>query len=106
MHWYDSECREKKKLFDFYENQFRTSGSDEDKISMCKIRNEYRKCYRIKRKKHDLQKAEELYEISKTNTADFWKRIKRTEYENGICDFFDYFKNLYSISHYSRNTGF
>ena len=34
--WYDSDCREKKKVFDMYEKQFRLSGSDEDKTNMCK----------------------------------------------------------------------
>ena len=86
--WYDDECKEKKILFDYHEKQFRTSGSDEDKKNMCRIRNEYRKCCRNKKKTHEVQKAQELYKTSKSNATEFWKKIKRKGHNIGNCDFF------------------
>ena len=58
--WYDSDCRDKKKVFDMYEKQFRISGLDEDRIDMCKARNIYRKCCRNKRRMYQIAKAQEL----------------------------------------------
>ena len=94
--WYDSECREKKNIFDMYEKQFRFSGSHDDRINMCQARNNYRKCCRNKRRKHQIDKAEELHYLSKNNPQQFWKKIKRKKNEIGDCDFFSHFKNLFS----------
>ena len=96
--------KKRKIIFDYYEKQFRTSGLDEDKINMCRIRNDYRKCCRNKRQKYELQKAQDLYQLSKSNAKHFWKTINRKEYRIGNCDFFTHFKNMYSIHQNDRIT--
>ena len=39
--WYDSECRDKKRIFEIYEKKFRESNLDEDRVNMCNARNKY-----------------------------------------------------------------
>ena len=92
--WYDSECREKKNIFHFYEKRFHESGTDVDRLEMCKARNTYRKFCRNKRKKHQIDKAQELYDLSKTNPAHFWSKIKSKKHNTGNCDFYSHFKKI------------
>ena len=65
---------------------------------MCKARNSYRKFCRNKRKKYQIDKAQELYDLSKTNTAHFWSKVKSKKNNTGNCDFYSHFKKLYSLN--------
>ena len=75
--WYDSDCRYKKRLFDIYEKTYRETLLEEDRINMCRARNEYRKCCRYKRTNFQVEKANDLLNISKNNPKKFWKILKK-----------------------------
>ena len=93
--WYDSECKEKRLLFESAERLFRNSGSDTDRVVMCEERKIYRNICRQKRKQHQLNQANELAYLSSHNPKLFWNKIrnKKTR-KSGNCDFLNYFKNL------------
>ena len=65
---------------------------------MCKTRNQYRKLCRIKRKQTEINKASELFLLSKSNPKQFWKSFKRRQNKSGECDFNKYFKELYDLT--------
>ena len=63
--WYDQICKNKKAVFENFMQIYKTSRRDEDRISMCKARNEYRKVCRQKIKKYQLAKSKELMNMKK-----------------------------------------
>ena len=95
--WYDSDCKEKKLIFDGYEKIYRETLKDEDRIIMCNARNNYRKLCRYKRKKFQIERANELLTISKTNPRMFWRKMRKKKTAIGSCDFNSYFKTLFDI---------
>ena len=105
--WYDTECKSKKREFDDAKNIYYQTLHPNDLNTMCNIRNEYRKLCRKKKKMFNYQTANNLVNLSKTNTKEFWKKIKRKQKKyNASCDFHIYFKNLFEtpISDINDNT--
>ena len=80
-------------MFDLHEKAYRLTCNDVDRLAMCKTGNEYRKLCRIKRKKAEIDKASELFLLSKSNPKQFWKSFKRKNNKSGNCDFNKYLKN-------------
>ena len=95
--WYDSECRDKKRIFEIYEKKFRESNLDEDRVNMCNARNKYRKVCRYKRMAYQSEKANDLLNLSKNNPRKFWKVMKKKKMPSGDCDFDSYFKEVFNI---------
>ena len=93
--WYDSDCKDKRLLFECAERLFRNTGSDIDRVQMCEARKIYRKICREKRKQYQLNQANELAYLSSHNPKLFWNKIRnKNKRELGNCDFLDYFRNL------------
>ena len=96
--WYDIECKNKRVDFQIAERNYRATGSENDRLIMSKVRKEYRKCCRIKRRNYNVSKADNLLSLSKSNPSQFWKKIKtKKKQEKTNCNFFQYFKDLYDI---------
>ena len=95
--WFDEDLRDKKRVFDLHEKAFRVTGNDENRLIMCKTRNEYRKLCRAKRKRAEINKASDLFQLSKSNPKQFWKSFKQRKNKSGNCDFNKYFKELYDL---------
>ena len=96
--WYDLECINKKKEFDFALKMYNESGNLNDRLNMCNIRNSYRKLCRQKRNKHQIIASQKLLELSKVNPRQFWKKIRSNgKNKIGSCDFNDYFKKQYDV---------
>ncbi len=93
--WYDQNCKNKKAIFDNYRKRYFLSHLEQDKISMCKARTEYRKICRRNRKEYHIKKADELLNLSRTNQKKFWNSFRKKKAPTGDCDFQNYFKNLY-----------
>ena len=49
-----------------------------------------------------MQKAQDSYQLNNSNVKHFWKTIHKKEYKIDNCDFFNHFKNLYSINQNDR----
>ena len=96
--WFDEELKNMKIMFDLHEKAYRVTHNDEDRLIMCKTRNQYRKLCRIKRKQTEINKASELFLLSKSNPKQFWKSFKRRTNKSGNCDFNKYFKELYDLT--------
>ena len=48
--WYDKECFEQGKVFKGYENRYRFTGAEEDRVAMCEQRNIYRRLCKGKKR--------------------------------------------------------
>ena len=97
--WYDFECLQQRNMFYERLKRFKDTQQEEDRIALCKERNEYRKLCRIKRREFDRGKAKQLSQLSKQNTNEFWKQIKlinsnKSRAKLPDIDFFNHFKNL------------
>ena len=94
--WYDNECLNKRKEFKNARDIYNVTLQEEDLKTLCKIRNSYRQLCRRKRKEFNFRAAKDLVHLSKTNSKQFWKKIKRKlKKKENSCDFHTYFKNLF-----------
>ena len=75
--WYDLECKEKKKEFDLAISIYKETNDENDLKHLCSIRNSYRLLCRKKSRKHKENIADNLVKLSKENSRQFWKNIKR-----------------------------
>ena len=65
---------------------------------MCKLRNKYRKMCRLRRRSQKMKDADSLIGLFKTNSREFWKKLKKKrKIKTGDCDFQKYFKDLANL---------
>ena len=95
--WYDLECRTKKREFDLAIDIYKETNDDDDLKRLCSVRNSYRLLCRQKKRKCKERFANDLVKLSKENSRQFWKKIKRKKKKltNPTCDFDFYFRNLF-----------
>ena len=97
--WYDEDCQlerikflKKKQIFDLNDN-------DQNRKEMCKQRSIYRKVCRQKRKRYNIEQADNLLILSKKDPKKYWRKLKGNNNKNKNdfnLDFFEHFKNLAS----------
>ena len=93
--WFDEECKAARNDFKTAESIYAFTQTDLDRINMCKLRAKFRKICRSKRKQHDINKARELVNLSKTDSKKFWKAFKKKRKNiNPNCDFHSFFKTM------------
>ena len=94
--WYDKECFDQSNVFKEFEIRYWYTGLEEDRIEMCQQRNIYRRLCRDKKRIFHQAEALNLLKLSKTNTKEFWNKIKGkgSREKAGNCDFYQHFKNL------------
>ena len=96
--WYDNDCAKMRDEFLKASKAHKISNNDSDKSMMCKIRNKYRKLCKHKRYSQKKKDADELIDLFKTNSRQFWRKFKKgKKNKTGNCDFFEYFKELSNI---------
>ena len=96
--WYDKDCIKMRDEFLKASKAHKITNNDSDKSQMCKIRNKYRKLCKYKRYNHKKKDANELIDLFKHNSRQFWRKMKkRKKNKIGNCDFFEYFKRLNNI---------
>ena len=105
--WFDSDCKQKRLEFENAKSLYNHSQNDVDLRLSCEIRNSYRKLCRKKRNIFKCNNADNLLKLSKENSRQFWKKIKKkNKSPQASCNFHSHFKNLYenNVSNVSQNT--
>ena len=96
--WYDKSLQEIRVKFKQAEYNHKITQSNADKIIMCQLRNKYRKMCRLRRRSQKMKDADSLIGLLKTNSREFWKKLKKTRKNKvGNCDFQKYFKDLSNL---------
>ena len=94
--WYDEELRHQARRFREGELRYYENRSHESRVYLCAQRNLYRKMCRSKKKVFNRNESERLYNLSKSNSRQFWKEVKGGGSKNVLpnLDFYNHFKNL------------
>ena len=96
--WYDKSLQQLRAKFKKAESNHNVTQSVADKVIMCKLRNSYRKMCRLRRRSSKMKEADSLVSLIKTNSREFWKKIKKKRKNKvGDCDFVKYFKELSNL---------
>ncbi len=96
--WFDHDCKQIRLEFENAKALYKHSQNDVDLRLTCEIRNSYRKLCRKKRNIFKCNRADNLLKLSKENSRQFWKNIKKkNKSPPASCDFHSHFTNLMQI---------
>ena len=94
--WYNEACRLQRVRFWEIESRYRKTGEEEDRLWMCRERNNYRRICRKSRTDYNRQEAQRLLVLSKKDPKAFWNDVNSNKAKDKLpdCDFYEHFKGL------------